>query len=177
MLVFVASDLSFCFCLMFHALRPIHTGRKRRRTRKICFMFDNFSLIYCTCSLIIFAFAFAQCEQVFRFRLVLCRPAPALLPADNYTRIILHFFVQFLERKSSFTTNLIVTMATVEPLAELPVSTGSRFVRQFDGVLPEVSDEALHEAVLHEFAFFDPQWVRTVPGADVPHSRACKTNR
>ena len=48
-------------------------------------------------------------------------------------------------------------MTTVEPLVELPVSTGPRFVRQFDGILPEVSDEALHEAVLHEFAFFDPQ--------------------
>ena len=48
-------------------------------------------------------------------------------------------------------------MATIEPLVELPVSTGPRFVRQFDGVLPEVSDEALHQAVLHEFAFLDAQ--------------------
>ena len=48
-------------------------------------------------------------------------------------------------------------MVTIEPLVELPVSTGPRFVRQFDGVLPEVSDEALHEAVLYEFALLDPK--------------------
>ena len=48
-------------------------------------------------------------------------------------------------------------MTTVEPLVELSVSTGPRFVRQFDGVLPEVSDEALHEAILHEFTLLDPE--------------------